>query len=101
MARKTFFGALAYDYITDSGRSLTEVAGLIGGTSPNQFSKWKTGMWTYIPQAKLERMIAVIAGRDQNRAAALMIAYLIDMTPEPLRHVIDIMPRDVTVAKSP
>lgn len=93
MALKIMFGSLAADYITDSGREIKDVAEEIGKTPANQFSKWKTGKWTYIAEKKLLRIIDVIARRDRQRAVNLMIAYLWDMCPEAFRHVIDIKPR--------
>jgi len=92
MALKIMFGSLAVDYITDSGRELKDVAEAIGKTPANQFSKWKSGKWTYIAERKLLRIIDEIARRDRAKAVNLMMAYLIDMCPEAYRHAIDIKP---------
>lgn len=92
MALKIFFGTLACDYIHESGREIKEVAALVPKTPQNQFSKWKSGQWTYIAEKKLLQLIDAVAGRDREKRAALMIAYLIDMTPEPFRPLIDIKP---------
>jgi hypothetical protein len=93
MALKIYFGSLATDYIAESGRTIADVAETIGKTPANQFSKWKAGKWTYIAERKLLRVIDEIAGRDRDRRVNLMIAYLIDMTPEVFRPLIDIKPR--------
>lgn len=85
MALKTFFGSLACAYIADSGRTVAVVAEAIGKTPENQFSKWRNGKWTYIAEKKLIRIIDEVAGRDRDKRNALMIAYLIDMTPELFR----------------
>ena len=92
MALKIFFGSLATDYIIDSGRTVADVAESIGKTPANQFSKWKNGRWTYIAEKKLLRIIEEICHRDREKRVALMIAYLIDMTPEVFRPLIDIKP---------
>ncbi len=93
MALKIYFGSLATDYIAESGRTVADVAEVIGKTPANQFSKWKNGKWTYIAERKLLRVIDAIAGRDRDRRVNLMISYLIDMTPEVFRPLIDITPR--------
>jgi hypothetical protein len=93
MALKIFFGSLAVDYITEQGRDIKAVAESIGKTPPNQFSKWKAGKWTYIAEKKLVRIIDEIARKDREKRVSLMIAYLIDMTPEIFRPLIDITPK--------
>jgi hypothetical protein len=93
MALKIFFGSLATDYINEQGRDAGAVADAIGGTSRTQFSKWKAGQWTYIAEDKLVRIILEVAGRDRKKQVNLMIAYLIDMTPEMFRPFIDIVPK--------
>jgi hypothetical protein len=93
MALKIFFGSLATDYIAQQGREIKDVAEAIGKTPSNQFSKWKTGKWTYIPEKKLARVIDEIARKDREKRVSLMIAYLIDMTPEAFRPLIDIGPK--------
>jgi hypothetical protein len=92
MALKIMFGSLAADYIRDSGREIGRVAEEIGRTPANQFSKWRNGRWTYIAESKLVRIIDIIAKKDQGKRAALMCAYLIDMSPDPLRHLIAVRP---------
>jgi hypothetical protein len=91
MALKIFFGQLADAYIADSGRN-TITVGRALGIQPNKFSKLKTGTWNYIAEKKLLRIIDEIAGRDRDKRSALMVAYLIDMTPEGFRPIIDIKP---------
>ncbi len=93
MALKIMFGNLAADYITESGRDIARVAEAIGKTPANQFSKWKSGKWTYIAEKKLIRVIDEVAGKNRHWAVSLMIGYLIDLTPESFRHVIDITPK--------
>jgi hypothetical protein len=93
MALKIYFGSLAFDYIVGSGRLVADVAESIGNTPANQFSKWKAGKWTYIADRKLVRVIDAVAGKDRTKRTALMIGYLIDMTPEPFRPLLNIVPR--------
>jgi hypothetical protein len=93
MALKIFFGSLATDYIAQQGRNINDVAAALPKTPPNQFSKWKTGKWTYIAEKKLIRIIDEVARKDREKRVSLMIAYLIDMTPEVFRPLIDIAPK--------
>jgi hypothetical protein len=93
MALKIYFGGLAVEYVNASGRTIKEVAELIGKTPENQFSKWKMGKWSYIAEEKLLRVIDVVAGKDREKRVALMVAYLIDQTPDVFRPLIDITPR--------
>lgn len=92
MAKKIFFGSLAADYIAESGREIQEVAASIPKTPANQFSKWKTGKWTYIAERKLVQVIEAVT-RDRQKRINLMIAYLVDMTPEEFRPWLDIVPK--------
>lgn len=87
---KIYFGSVAYDMIAQSGREIQQVAEEIGKTPGSQFTKWKSGRWTYIAEAKLMRLIDVIAGKDREKRAALAVAYLIDMTPEALRPLLSV-----------
>lgn len=93
MANKIFFGSLATDYITESGREIQQVAASIPKTPANQFSKWKNGKWTYIAERKLVQVIEAVARTDRSKRVNLMIAYLVDMTPEQFRPWIDIAPK--------
>lgn len=93
MALKIYFGSLAADYIADSGRNVKEVAEALPNTPANQFSKWKTGRWTYIAEKKLLQLVDIIARNDRQKRVNLIIAYVIDMTPEAYRPLIDIKPR--------
>lgn len=93
MANKIFFGTLAFEMIQDSGRTVVQVAEAIGKTPQNQFSKWKAGKWTYIAPPKLRRIIDEVAGRDREKRVALQIAYLIDMTLDEFRPLVDIVPK--------
>lgn len=90
MALKIYFGSLAVDMIQQSGREIQLVAEAIGKTPASQFTKWKAGRWTYIAENKLLRIIDEIAGRDRSKRASLMVAYLIDMTPEVLRPLLSV-----------
>ena len=92
MALKIYFGSLAADYINASGRTIKDVAAEIGNTPENMFSKWRTGRWTYIAESKLRKVIEVVARRDQAKRVNLQIAFLIDMTLEEYRPLIDISP---------
>jgi hypothetical protein len=93
MALKIYFGSLATEYITASGRTIQDVAEEIGNTPKNQFYKWRSGKWTYIAEAKLRRVIDVVARRDRDKRVNLQIAYLIDMMADEFRPLIDITPR--------
>jgi len=93
MAQKIYFGQLATDYIAESGRSVREIARQIPSTPDNQFSKWKWGKWETIPEEKLTKVIDVVAGKDREKRVNLMIAYLIDQTPDRYRPLIDITPK--------
>lgn len=90
---KIFFGSLATDYIRESGRELNDIAAKVDKLSANQFAKWRKGEWTYIPEGKLVAMIDEIAQRDRSKRVSLMIAYLIDHTPDIFRPLIDITPK--------
>lgn len=93
MALKIYFGSLASDFIKDSGREIQDVAASLPKTPASQFSKWRAGKWSYIAERKLVPLIQAIAKNNKEMQAKLMIAYLIDMTPEIFRPVVDIMPR--------
>lgn len=77
---KSSFGALAVDMIERSGRTVKEVAAKLPNTPASQFTRWKKGLWTYIPPEKLEMIVKAITD-DPREQCDLIIAYRHDVTP--------------------
>lgn len=77
---KSSFGALAVDMIERSGRTVKEVAEKLPNTPASQFTRWKKGLWTYIPPDKLE-LIARAITDDPREQCDLIMAYRHDVTP--------------------
>jgi hypothetical protein len=104
MTLKTMFGNLLVEYIKDEGRLAQDVAAKVGKTPANQFSKWRKGEWTYIAHEKLVRLINC-ATPNREKRVNLMVAYLIDQTPEEFKPWVNVTPRmteeapDATLSK--
>jgi len=82
---KRLFGDLCAVKIEDSGRSVKEIASKIPRTPASQFTRWKKGLWTYIPPDKLEAVCREISPDDYRGQLDLIIAYLADQTPAAFR----------------
>lgn len=85
---KIRFGHAVAAKLQDQNRTLRDVAAKIPNTPPSQFTRWKTGQWTYIPTEKLEAVVRTVAPNDYREQADLILAYLSDMTPQAYRPTI-------------
>lgn len=81
---KISFGSLAVAMIENSGRTIKEVADKLPHTPASQFTRWKKGLWTYIPEDKLMAIVRAISD-DPREQCDLIMAYLHDLTPIPFR----------------
>ncbi len=84
---KTAFGSLVAHKIEESGRTVKEVAKRLKATPASQFTRWKKGLWTYIPPEKLVEIVETVTD-DPREQADLIIAYLHDVTPLKFRPVL-------------
>lgn len=78
---KRLFGDMCAVKIEDSGRTVREVAKTIPNTPSTQFTRWKKGLWTYIPADKLEQICKTVCPDDFRGQLDLITAYLTDLTP--------------------
>lgn len=102
---KTAFGQLLVSKIEESGRTVTEVSAKLKNTPASQFTRWKKGLWTYIPPEKLVAIIAEVA-KDPEDQTDLILAYLYDMTPVRYRPMIVVgakgdLPTSITDGEAP
>ncbi len=65
----------------DRDVTAAEIAKKVPNTPASQFTRWKKGLWTYIPVEKVEAVAKTICPEDYREQTDLIIAYLTDMTP--------------------
>lgn len=96
---KTFFGTRCADKLAERNVTAKEVAAKIPNTPASQFTRWKKGIWEWIPTEKLVGVAKAICPRDPRDQADLIIAYLTDITPVQYRPYILIGQRDENEGK--
>jgi transcriptional regulator with XRE-family HTH domain len=82
------FGNMLHAYARGNGLTFAELGKRVG-VSPTLFSKWKGGRWDTIPEDMLVRVIEAVT-KDPAERGRLMMAYLLDITPDRYRGLIEV-----------